>query len=1123
MIYIFDRNENLLEVITDYKEFKYIKKLNSDRTLSFEIEKNNNIKKYNKVGFFDNDKNFQLFFINDFTSFKDADTEKISVDCLADFYRLGNTLIDDKRATTIRDAVTKCLESSDYKVGTVESFEDRNINFYHISRIKALNEIINTFKCEIDIRVEINEATGEIGNKFIDFKHRLGADTGIRFTYDTALESVEKNTLEGHFNVLWGWGKSLETEAGGFSRKLDFADINNGKKYIEDTESIAKYGRLEGIFEDSKIEDKAILLKSTKERLDETKELKMSYKASIKDISKLSGYEHFKVNIGDTIVILDEEINDIIEARIIGIEENKEEENSESDIEITLGNFLLALSDDDLDDILGNLNDKIDNIPKPDIPDADTIFPDVLPKIPVVEAQGLFSSVILSWSYENKLYYTYEVFASKIKDFKPDNSNRIFEGKASSYLHEVKPDETWYYRVRGKNTYGKVTDYSNQVKATTKKIADGTQYFEELAIGHALIASLDLDKATVGKLKAQFLDVYNLVVRDGNGKITLKVDDFGRIYMDVTELKISSKSVETQDGALAKIQDAINEYNKLIDKEFDDIITAHNDLTAEMNGAFKDGLISQSEAISINERLVALEKEKEDIYKEYNTIYSNSNLNNTSEKTEILNAKSSLDIAYLELKNTILAAIEDSKIIASEITNINAKTDIYNKASATYREKFTQAIDKIGSVKSTLAETNAKNFASSEIKQTADSIVEKVESVENKTETLENGITNVEERVKKAEEKITDDAIINTVKETVNTAKNEAINSANKSTDSKLNNYTSIEKFTELKQSSEDFKFDVKQSGSRNILKDAHCELGLTYYRLEGSGGLMVYNSVIGAEHNVIGQLTGIKTVTYPVVGGRKYYISARVGSEVYPYTGTHAADTTLLIKWWNSAGNVIGNSVIFEKTTTSGWKDYNYEVKAPSDATICRFMYLGTPRKLNGYTSGTSPTHKLRMLVDWLRMSEQVGFGYVPTEAEIISNRMTVNTEMVECTFENGTKTSMGRAGFYYKTGDGQWEYHALSTVGTIRIPSEETRIITLPAVFRNKNFKVICTVSQIGNGNDAISNPKPLISFWAGSDQHNYQNGTFRLYGSTRLRNDNGSIAYKDKEVEISYTVIA
>ncbi len=67
MLYIFDRKENLLEILNeeDYSDFKHITKVNSSDSLSFNTSKKKNIKKNNKVGFF-KDRKFQLFLIYDF-------------------------------------------------------------------------------------------------------------------------------------------------------------------------------------------------------------------------------------------------------------------------------------------------------------------------------------------------------------------------------------------------------------------------------------------------------------------------------------------------------------------------------------------------------------------------------------------------------------------------------------------------------------------------------------------------------------------------------------------------------------------------------------------------------------------------------------------------------------------------------------------------------------------------------------------------------------------------------------------------------------------------------------------------------------------------------------------------
>ncbi|MCX0403284.1 phage tail protein [Clostridium perfringens] len=543
MIYIFDRNEVLLEIISeeDYSDFSSKDKLQASGIFSFNTSRKNNIKKGNKVGFFRKEK-FQLFLIDDFTELTYVDESKVSVVTISDYNILSNSIIEDKRVIngTLREAAEKALEGSEYKVGIVEDFESKNINFYFVSRLKALNDIINTFNCEIDVRIEIDDSTGKIINKYIDFKHRLGKDTGLRFTFDTNLEVIEKSPIGDHFNVLYGRGKSLETDSGGYSRKLDFAEVNNGKKYVEDLESIKKYGRLEGIYEDGNIEDKQLLLSKTLEKLEEIKNPKFTYKVSLKNLMAFDKFEHYQCEKGDTILIVDEEEDLVLEARVVEISEEDDE------VILTLSNIQTGLMDEDLESEIGDIKDKIDIIEN-NKPTIDTIYPDTLPDIPILTAKALYASVILDWTYSNKDYYTYELFASQIKDFNPTPDNRIFEGKASSFLHEVNPSQTWYYRARAKNTYENTTLFSTQVEVTTCKISDSAEIFEEAAIGHAIIKDLDMDKATVGKLKGQRIDARNLTVTDGNEKETLSIDSYGNVNLDVTKLSINSKKVISED------------------------------------------------------------------------------------------------------------------------------------------------------------------------------------------------------------------------------------------------------------------------------------------------------------------------------------------------------------------------------------------------------------------------------------------------------------------------------------------------------------------------------------------------------------------------------------------------
>lgn len=495
----------------------------------------------------------------------------LTIDCIDDIVTLGNNIIEDKRVIggTALTALEKVVEDTSYSIGTVESFENNNINFYFTSSLAGLNDIIDTYGCEFKTRIVINDL-GKIQAKYIDLVHRLGSDTGLRFTYDTNVNSIERTTSDdGHFNVLYGRGSSLETEDGGYSRKLTFEDVvwttpNNpinkplGLKYIEDTESIKKYGRLEGIYENDKIKDPKELLQTTFEKLQKVKDLNYSYVVDAEDLRNFEGFEHYKYTFGDSIIVLDEDENITVEARILGINKEVDLDNNTKQTKITLGNYRNGLieNEDDIKDVIDNIKDQLGNIGDSEINDSE--FPDTLPDAPNITGKGLFATIMLEWTYENKMYYTYELFASKIKDFAPGPTNRIFEGKASAFLHEVNPEETWYYRARAKNTHEHYTEYSTQLTVSTYKISDSQNYFEKAAIKDASIGELKLDRGWVGKLIGTYIDAKNLSVTDGNGKRTLNVDSFGNVDLNVNTLQIQGNNVAQTEWVKSEISSASN-------------------------------------------------------------------------------------------------------------------------------------------------------------------------------------------------------------------------------------------------------------------------------------------------------------------------------------------------------------------------------------------------------------------------------------------------------------------------------------------------------------------------------------------------------------------------------------
>lgn len=214
-------------------------------------------------------------------------------------------------------------------------------------------------------------------------------------------------------------------------------------------------------------------------------------------------------------------------------------------------------------------------------------FPDSLPAIPQLAANILgFASVELDWTYENKVYYNYQVFASKTENFEPNVFDLIFEGQASSFLHQVKPNEIWYYRARAVNTHGKATELSTQVKVVTKKVDDFENYFSSVAIENLVAGIFSVDYMTAGIIKGNWIDAKNLSITDGNGKITLDIDSYGNVNLDVNKLSIKSKDVEKELGnkvTQTELSAKADEILAKVSKETD----ANNLLP---NGAFEDAL-----------------------------------------------------------------------------------------------------------------------------------------------------------------------------------------------------------------------------------------------------------------------------------------------------------------------------------------------------------------------------------------------------------------------------------------------------------------------------------------------------------------------------------------------------
>lgn len=270
---------------------------------------------------------------------------------------------------------------------------------------------------------------------------------------------------------------------------------------------------------------------------------KCNYKIEFIPLSKTVGYEELedKISLCDTVTIKDTRYNINTHAKVIKTVYDVMLERYES---IELGEPKTTLGDI-ISSNTSSSNSNSSNGDKQIIIDLDN-FPNTLPSVPILKGELLgFQTVSLSWEYESKLYYNYELYASREKDFTPNIFNLIFTGQASTFLHEVEPAETWYYKVCARNTYNYRTEFSNEVQVNSIKIDDFDKYFSSLAVKNLVTNIFSADYMQAGIIKGDWIDAKNLSVTDGNGKRTLNIDSFGRVYLDVADMKINSTDVAT--------------------------------------------------------------------------------------------------------------------------------------------------------------------------------------------------------------------------------------------------------------------------------------------------------------------------------------------------------------------------------------------------------------------------------------------------------------------------------------------------------------------------------------------------------------------------------------------------
>ena len=581
---------------------------------------------------------------------------------------------------------------------------------------------------------------------------------------------------------------------------------------------------------------------------------KNNYKIEFIPLSKCAGYEGLedRINLCDVVTIKDSRYNIDTQAKVINVVFDVLRGRYDS---MELGEPRTTLGD-----IIGGTGDgPTQGPPGPQGPaGADGSigdFPETLPEVPNVTAKVYgFANIEISWTFENKVYYSYELYGSKTKGFVPNTFNLIFSGQASTYLYQAQPNEIWYFRACALNTHGQRTEFSEEIEVKTVKISDLSNYVESAAISDALIGELNLGRGWYGELRGNYIDAKQMSVTDGNGKRTLDIDSFGNVNLDVTSLKIRANSVATESFVTTAKNDAITSANNTLNTTIANYYTksqtdsqinvAKNAITQSVSNTYetKTNVQNKIDAIQVGGRNLWLRTKEykadtdsiwvdDNGHRVTNAPYTTVNgfgvqriasaWTDISQRVAIESNTEYTLSAFIKWESQVGVLMFYDSLSPQSNTNVTSQvgTSSYKRVSVTFNSNT-------GTVSTCRFEcTTNTPYLIYGLKLEKGN---KATDWSPAPEDIETTVSNLTQRVSTAEQKITDTAITNVVKQNFYTKEetNNQITSKGYQTSS------------QVQQTVDALQLKFTQSGGYNLLRNGGFEHGITFWSKNNNPGI---------------------------------------------------------------------------------------------------------------------------------------------------------------------------------------------------------------------------------------------------------------------------------------------
>lgn len=559
-------------------------------------------------------------------------------------------------------ALTKALEGTRWAVGMCEG-GDADYSFYHQSALESVEDICNTWGLEAQPEILLNSSRTRIASRKINLREHIGrSDCGLRLDYDTGLAEIDRVvSSDDVVTRLYCYGKGVQltdedgNATGGYSRKITFADINDGKEYVEDAALLAAYGipaadgtmqHREGIYENGDCEDKAQLLAEGRTKLKELSAPSVSYEGSVEALGR-AGFDGNACDLGDNVQLVDKSFETPLRltGRVLGIVEDMLGDGSPDTVK--LGNIVQPYTSRDTsikqavdrltssaaawDDAAGLRGSYLDGL----LNGINTILNATGGYVYLVQGEGL---------------YVYD---------KPKNQNPtqcIMLGGGYLRIADSKnADGSWRFRTAATGS-GFIADAlvsgtvsANLVNAGTLSDKKGKNFWN-LDTGLFQLSPADTSFGDTGKTLGGVVDgLDGKIDKASAAAIASRVKLYARNQSDSVapvnaqnpELGWSEtipewangyfiwemERITYGDGTVKRSAPVLSAALNKANQSAFDLNNSLDDLDATVTDLAKDGVVTEAEKAAVKKVQQAIDKEKEDVTTQFNNLKSNKSLN----------------------------------------------------------------------------------------------------------------------------------------------------------------------------------------------------------------------------------------------------------------------------------------------------------------------------------------------------------------------------------------------------------------------------------------------------------------------------------------------------------------